>query len=144
MHLIINNMGAVKSFRIIVGFVGMLWSFSVMGQAGNAEHIIKLQPNTLAGAQGLTMAAVEGSLRQRQLIDEGWKFHFGDAADPARDFNFSLVSIFAKSGKAAGTAIAPDCPDSGWRTLQLPHDWAVELPFENSPDQDVMAHGYKP
>lgn len=82
--------------------------------------------------------------RQLQLLDDGWKFHFGDAADPARDFNFSLVSIFAKSGKSAGTAIAPDFPDSAWRTLQLPHDWAVELPFVNSPDQDVMAHGYKP
>ena len=26
----------------------------------------------------------------------------------------------------------------------MPHDWAVELPFENSPDFDVMSHGYKP
>ena len=77
-------------------------------------------------------------------MDEGWKFHFGDAADPARDFNYSLVSIFAKSGKSAGTAIAPEFADSGWRTLQVPHDWAVELPFEHSPDPDVMAHGYKP
>ncbi|HVU56789.1 MAG TPA: beta-galactosidase GalA [Puia sp.] len=111
-------------------------------QSGNSEHVMNL--HTLAGARSLTMAAVEGSLRHRQSIDDGWKFHFGDAADPARDFNFSLVSIFAKSGKAAGTAIAPEFPDSGWRTLQLPHDWAVELPFENSPDADVMAHGYKP
>jgi beta-galactosidase len=92
---------------------------------------------------GLLSVQVQAQ-RQRQLIDDGWKFHFGDASDPARDFSFSLVSIFAKSGKAAGTAIAPDFPDSSWRTLQLPHDWAVELPFENSPDQDVMAHGYKP
>jgi beta-galactosidase len=111
-------------------------------QSGNAGHVTNL--HSLAGTGGLTMAAVEGSLRHSQSLDEGWKFHFGDAAEPSRDFNFSLVSIFAKSGKAAGTAIAPDFSDRDWRTLQLPHDWAVELPFENSSDSDVMAHGYKP
>ncbi len=34
--------------------------------------------------------------------------------------------------------------DTSWRTLNLPHDWAVEFPFVNSPNYDVMAHGYKP
>lgn len=33
---------------------------------------------------------------------------------------------------------------SAWRTLNLPHDWVAELPFLNSPNFDVMAHGYKP
>jgi beta-galactosidase len=82
--------------------------------------------------------------RQHRSLDRGWKFHFGDAADPAKDFNFRTVSIFAKSGKAEGTAIAPDFDDRDWRALSLPHDWAVELPFANSPDADVMSHGYKP
>ena len=26
----------------------------------------------------------------------------------------------------------------------MPHDWAVEFPFANSPDFDVQSHGYKP
>ena len=30
------------------------------------------------------------------------------------------------------------------KQLNLPHDWVVELPFVNSPNFDVMAHGYKP
>ena len=34
--------------------------------------------------------------------------------------------------------------DSSWRSLQLPHDWAVELPFVNAASFDVMSHGYKP
>lgn len=82
--------------------------------------------------------------RQHLDFDKDWKFRLGDAADPARDFNFSVANIFSKSGKADGTAIDPRFNDSAWRTLQLPHDWAVELPFENSPNPDVMAHGYKP
>lgn len=84
------------------------------------------------------------SQRQHLDFDKGWKFHLGNAADPVRDFNFSVANIFSKSGKADGTAIDPLFNDSAWRTLQLPHDWAVELPFENSPNPDVMAHGYKP
>ena len=82
--------------------------------------------------------------RSHLNFDAGWKFHLGNAADPAKDFNYRTVGIFVKSGKAAGTAIATDFNDSSWRTLSLPHDWAVELPFEYSPDSDVMSHGYKP
>ena len=77
-------------------------------------------------------------------FDSDWKFHLGHASDPGQDFNYGLKAIFSKSGKSDGTAIAPDFDDKAWRTLQLPHDWAVELPFENSTDSDVMAHGYKP
>ena len=82
--------------------------------------------------------------RQHVSLDQGWKFHFGDAADPAKDFNFRTASIFVKSGKAEGTAIAPGFDDRDWRTLSVPHDWAVELPFEFAPDTNVMEHGYKP
>jgi len=77
-------------------------------------------------------------------MDEDWKFHFGNAADPEKDFNYGLVPIFVKSGGAARTAIDVRFNDSSWRTLTLPHDWAVELPFENSSDPEVMSHGYKP
>ncbi|HLP14918.1 MAG TPA: beta-galactosidase GalA, partial [Bacteroidota bacterium] len=34
--------------------------------------------------------------------------------------------------------------DSTWETVQIPHDWAVRLPFVKSPNSDVMSHGYKP
>lgn len=86
------------------------------------------------------------SFAQRKHInfDEGWKFHFGHAADPVNDFNYGLVNIFSKTGAAQRTAIDPKFNDSGWRSLDLPHDWAVELPFADVKDFDVMAHGYKP
>lgn len=85
-----------------------------------------------------------GSRRQHINLDEDWRFHFGHAGDPSKDFNYSTHTIFSKSGGAAGTAIDPRFKDSGWRKLDLPHDWAVELPFVNSSSFDVMAHGYKP
>jgi beta-galactosidase len=92
-----------------------------------------------AGAMAQT-----GMLRRHINLDEDWRFHFGHAADAAKDFNYSIATIFSKSGAAAGTAIDPRFKDSGWRKLDLPHDWAVELPFVKSPNFDVMAHGYKP
>ncbi len=82
--------------------------------------------------------------RQHLNFDAGWKFHFGNAADPALDFNYANSSAFVKSGKGDNTAIAPDFDDHNWRSLSLPHDWVVELPFVNSPDSTVMGHGYKP
>ena len=77
-------------------------------------------------------------------MDQGWKFHFGNASDPSRDFNYGVSTIFSKSGGAYGTAIDPRFNDSSWESLDLPHDWAVGLPFANSPNFDVMSHGYKP
>lgn len=77
-------------------------------------------------------------------FDNDWKFHFGNASDPLKDFNYSIATIFSKTGKAEGTAIDNKFNDSSWRTLDVPHDWVVELPFVNSSNGDVMAHGYKP
>lgn len=82
--------------------------------------------------------------RQQLNFDKGWKFHYGHAASPEKDFNYSIVNIFSKSGAAANTAIDPKFNDSKWRTLDIPHDWAVELPFVYKDNFDVMSHGYKP
>lgn len=82
--------------------------------------------------------------RKRINFDNDWKFNFGHAADPAKDFNYGITAIFAKSGKTDNTALAVNFKDADWRNLNLPHDWAVELPFKNSPNFDVESHGYKP
>ncbi|HEY1114594.1 MAG TPA: beta-galactosidase GalA [Chitinophagaceae bacterium] len=92
----------------------------------------------------LTGAEAQVNVRQRINFDENWRFHFGHAADPAKDFNYGVANIFAKSGATTGTALGTNFNDSGWRRLNLPHDWAVELPFVNSPSFDVQSHGYKP
>jgi beta-galactosidase len=85
-----------------------------------------------------------GQAQGHNNFDDNWKFHFGNASDPLKDFNYSISNIFSKTGGVQGTAIDPKYIDTAWRTLDLPHDWVVELPFVNSPNPDVMAHGYKP
>lgn len=82
--------------------------------------------------------------RRHINFDDNWKFSFGHAANPEKDFNYSLRTVFSKSGTAAGTAIDPSFKDTDWRTLDLPHDWAVELPFANVKSFEVESHGYKP
>src|SRR6202008_4272530 len=82
--------------------------------------------------------------RQKINFDSDWKFHFGHAANAEKDFNYTIATIFSKSGGAQRTAIDPRFKDSAWRTVNLPHDWAVELPFVYKDNFDVMAHGYKP
>ena len=78
-----------------------------------------------------TMIMCICSIAQRKQIniDNNWKFAFGHAANPEKDLNYSIKTIFSKSGGAFGTAIDARFNDSSWRTLNLPHDWAVELPF---------------
>jgi beta-galactosidase len=81
--------------------------------------------------------------RERLLMDFGWRFAFGHATDPAKDFDpfppGTGFSYLAKAGTGAGAA-KTDFDDRGWRTLNLPHDWAVEVPFS---ERGSGSHGYK-
>ncbi len=82
------------------------------------------------------------SSRRTLLMDAGWKFHLGHATDPEKDFGYRSLS-FAKAGDAPG-ALDPAFNDKAWRDVTLPHDWAVELDFVQSADNDVKNHGFKP
>ncbi|HTB97009.1 MAG TPA: beta-galactosidase GalA [Terracidiphilus sp.] len=88
-------------------------------------------------------SATPGAGRERLLLDFGWRFHFGHACDPSKDFGYGSAGAgnFQKTGHfmPAG-AVAFD--DSEWRSLDLPHDWAVELPFTN--DRDLQSKGFYP
>lgn len=84
------------------------------------------------------------SPRERFLLDFGWRFHLGHACDPSLDFGFGALaeeSTFAKSG-GMPKVTRWNFDDSGWQAIDLPHDWAVELPFKNAPD--LSDHGSKP
>lgn len=91
----------------------------------------------------LPVIALTQPPRQKLLFDFGWKFALGHAADPQRDFGYGIGAAFAKAGEAQGAA-HPNFSDSLWRSVDLPHDWAVELPFVNHEDPEVKSHGYKP
>lgn len=86
------------------------------------------------------------SPRERLLLDFGWRFHLGNAADPDKDFGYGhsapyVSAEFAKTGELFAPSRA-NFDDSKWRALDLPHDWAVELPFVNDPA--LTGHGSKP
>lgn len=89
-----------------------------------------------------SLCAVTCLAADRSSLDLGWRFHLGDSADPSRDFGYGTGSIFAKSGEGVGP-IRPGFYDGNWRTVDVPHDWAIELPFV--PDTpDLVGHGSKP
>jgi beta-galactosidase len=74
-------------------------------------------------------AGAAESPRQRTRIDDGWRFALGHAWDTAQDFDHGTRAFFfAKAGYGDGPAAA-DFDDRPWRRVDLPHDWAVELPF---------------
>ena len=70
--------------------------------------------------------------RERLLLDFGWKFHLGN--------DWGSGQNLAKSGSGFGPA-STTFSDASWRQLDLPHDWAIELPFDPKADG---SHGFKP
>jgi beta-galactosidase len=95
----------------------------------------------LGGAVPLHSQAASG--RERILIDEGWRFAFGHTSDVDKDFGYSRGQPFGKAGSGPG-ALSARFDDSGWRQVDLPHDWVVELPFVNGKTSNLESHGYKP
>jgi beta-galactosidase len=91
----------------------------------------------------------ESSPRRRLRLEQ-WRFHLGHAADVDQDFGFGRDQrTFAKAGVAADAA-GPKFDDSGWSEVEVPHDWAVALPFappKTPPGKDRAdsraSHGYK-
>ena len=79
--------------------------------------------------------------RERIGFDDAWRFALGHATDKAKDFDFDTgyFSYLAKTGYGDGPA-NPQFDDRGWRLINLPHDWAVELPFS---DRGTASHGFK-
>jgi beta-galactosidase len=116
---------------------------SIVARLANAETTSSqgIASNTAAVANG-TIAP-----REQLLFDFDWRFTPGHGADPSRDLGFGFgQSEFSKTGTFR--IAKDDFDDSGWRTLNLPHDWAVELPFVHDDagegDEQLRSHGYKP
>ncbi len=82
--------------------------------------------------------------RRHTDFDSGWKFHFGHAALPEKDFGYGIAPVFSKSGNGRMTPVDPKFVDTAWARVELPHDWAVALPFVKVDNFDVQSHGYKP
>jgi len=88
-----------------------------------------------------TPASAPVSPREHFKMDTGWRFALGHPHDPHKDFEHATgyFSYVAKAGYGDGPAAA-NFDDSAWRQLDLPHDWAVELPFDANASS---SHGNK-
>jgi beta-galactosidase len=76
--------------------------------------------------------------RDRLLLDRGWLFHEGDIPFPVITGHQPSYDN-AKAGSSSGAA-SPEYDDSSWKQVDLPHDWAVEQPFDPKAN---IAQGYR-
>lgn len=81
------------------------------------------------------------AIREHISMDADWRFAYGHPYDAEKDYNHatSYFSYFAKTGYGDGPA-SPTFDDRPWRILDIPHDWAVEQPFD---PKGSHSHGYK-
>src|ERR1700712_3841832 len=92
---------------------------------------VLLAAHPTAGAAPAAAAASAPAARERLLLDFGWKFHLGN--------EWGIGQNLSKSGTGMGPASVV-FSDASWRRVDLPHDWAIELPFDPRAD---AAHGFK-
>jgi beta-galactosidase len=94
------------------------------------------------------LARAADSPRERILIDSGWRFSKADfKADEGAFGDLKLQGAVLSTRDAflqrgadgpsasgenldGGPFARPDFDDSGWRSVDLPHDWGVEGPFK--------------
>ncbi|MEI6823254.1 MAG: beta-galactosidase GalA [Bacteroidota bacterium] len=93
------------------------------------------------------------NIREKICIDNNWKFALGHAADANKDFHFGQSLTFSKTAYLQETTLLTngaesrfDLPymnyfkDSAWEAIDLPHDWAMRLPYDKN---DIKTKGYR-
>ena len=71
--------------------------------------------------------------RTRESFNENWKFvKYFNASDEAATFDKEPTGLES-----------PSFNDNAWRTLNLPHDWAIEGPFSDMEGERVQVE-YQP
>lgn len=96
---------------------------------------------------GITFSLSAQSVRERILLDDGWQFAFGNASSPEKDFGCG-TEYFNYLTKAASIhnegpyspKFNPEKWGVGWKTVNLLHDWVVDLPYAKEASH---SHGYK-
>ena len=83
------------------------------------------------------------NVRETIRIDKGWKFAFGHAADPQKDFGcgteyFNYLTKANSIHNEGPYAVKFD--DASWQEVQIPHDWVTTLPYAAEASH---SHGYK-
>ena len=82
-------------------------------------------------------------VRETIRLDKGWKFAFGHAADPQKDFGngTEYFNYLTKANSIHNEGpYAVKFNDSIWQEVQIPHDWVTTLPYAPGASH---SHGYK-
>ena len=91
----------------------------------------------------LGLVATAQSVREIQRLDDGWKFAFGHAAEPAKDFGCGTeyFNYLTKANSIHNEGpYAMKFDDSAWQEVDIPHDWVTTLPYAREASH---SHGYK-
>lgn len=120
---------------------------------GSTPRLFYLACAAFISSVAIALAArPEATPRERISFDAGWRFSKGDPVDAAGQLSYPAVknwlSMTARPFKANAdpATVTPVQPgpgehlsfvqsgfdDSKWRSLDLPHDWAIEGPFDQA------------
>ena len=81
--------------------------------------------------------------REKIRLDEGWKFAFGHASDPQKDFGggTEYFNYLTKANSIHNEGpYSPKFDDKDWQEVRVPHDWVTTLPYASEASH---SHGYK-
>ena len=88
-------------------------------------------------------ASAQTGMRETVRLDEGWRFAYGHAADPVKDFGCGTeyFNYLTKANSIHNEGpYAVKFNDSTWQEVMVPHDWVATLPY--APEAS-HSHGYK-
>ena len=114
-------------------------ALSAASRVASATDARAASPKSL-NSPTLAMQTLVTGPRERLLFDFGWEFHLGDTTALHNLGAGDGLGAFSKTGTFKFAMESFDA--SNWKTLDLPHDWAIELPFVNDPA--LENHGFKP
>jgi beta-galactosidase len=117
-----------RRFLKVAGVAAAGAALARPGSAGAAAPLAKAAEPLAASGPG-----------ERLSLDLGWRFHRGDIVAP-KPHTGDQTYASTKAG-AAGGAAGLRYDDKSWRELDLPHDFVVEGPFEETAN---VAQGYRP
>ncbi|WP_230461433.1 glycoside hydrolase family 2 TIM barrel-domain containing protein [Sphingobium sp. CAP-1] len=108
--------------------------------SGMATSLLPAQGFAQASAVrgGVPRSLADGRPHEGASLNIGWRFYKGDIVSPPI-LHHSVAYVAAKAGGARGAA-GMSFDDEAWRVVDLPHDWAIEMP----PQKDEnAAQGYR-
>lgn len=147
-RIIVNSYFLLTGRQLFTGiFLGLAFFYSGL-RAQSPNQIISVENKKTTVSTGVNPAELANkvearvaSFREHVSFDLDWRFALGHAYDADKDFNHETgsFSYLAKTGYGDGAA-ALAFDDRAWRQVNLPHDWAVEQPFNK---KGSASHGYK-